>query len=80
MGRTKPPYTPEFRAEAVSLARSSGRPLSEIAGDLGCSTESVGGQAIMSLGVRRNVSVGGRVPFSFAGGHHLLLAARSCGP
>ena len=41
MGKTKPPYPPEFRAEAVRLARSSGRPLSEIAGDLGCSTESL---------------------------------------
>ena len=26
MGKTKPPYTPEFRSEAVRLARSSGRP------------------------------------------------------
>jgi len=41
MGKTRPPYTPEFRAEAVRLARSPGRPLSEIAGDLGCSTESL---------------------------------------
>lgn len=41
MGKTRPPYPPEFRAEAVRLARSSGRPLSEIAGDLGCSTESL---------------------------------------
>lgn len=41
MGRTRPPYTPEFRAEAVRLARSSGRPVSEIARDLGCSTESL---------------------------------------
>ena len=41
MGKTRPPYTPEFRAEAVRLARSTGRPLSEIAGDLGCSTESL---------------------------------------
>jgi transposase len=41
MGRTRPPYTPEFRAEAVRLARSSGRPLREIAEDLGCSMESL---------------------------------------
>jgi transposase len=41
MGRTRPPYTPEFRAEAVRLARSSGRPLREIAEDLGCSLESL---------------------------------------
>jgi transposase len=41
MGRTRPPYAPEFRAEAVRLARTSGRPLSEIARDLGCSLESL---------------------------------------
>ena len=41
MGKTRRPYTPEFCAEAVRLARSTGRPLSEIAGDLGCSTESL---------------------------------------
>lgn len=41
MGRTRPPYTPEFRAEAVRLARTSGRPLREIANDLGCSLESL---------------------------------------
>jgi len=41
MGRTRPPYAPEFRAEAVRLARSSGRPLREIASDLGCSLESL---------------------------------------
>ena len=41
MGKTKPPYPPEFRAEAVRLARSSGRPLSEIARDLGCSLASL---------------------------------------
>lgn len=41
MGKTRPPYPPEFRAEAVRLARTSGRPLREIAGDLGCSLESL---------------------------------------
>lgn len=41
MGRTRPPYTPEFRAEAVRLARTSGRPLRQIADDLGCSLESL---------------------------------------
>jgi len=41
MGRTRPPYAPEFRAEAVRLARTSGRPLREIAEDLGCSLESL---------------------------------------
>ena len=41
MPRTRPPYPPEFKAEAVKLARSSEKPLSEIAGDLGVSTETL---------------------------------------
>ncbi len=41
MPRTRPPYPPEFRAEAVKLARSSQKPLSEIARDLGVSPESL---------------------------------------
>jgi transposase len=41
MGKTNPPYPPEFRSEAVRLARTSGRPLAEIARDLGCSLESL---------------------------------------
>lgn len=35
------PYPPEFRREAVELVRGSGRPLREIAVDLGISTESL---------------------------------------
>jgi transposase len=34
-------YTPEFRAEAVRLFRSSDRPLAEIARELGISKESL---------------------------------------
>jgi transposase len=41
MPRTRPPYPPEFRAEAVKLARSSQKPLSELARDLGVSTETL---------------------------------------
>src|SRR5437763_2302221 len=37
MGRTRPPYPPEFRAEAVRLVRSGAKPLAEVARDLGCS-------------------------------------------
>ena len=37
----KRPYPPEFRREAVELARRSGRPLREIAADLGISTETL---------------------------------------
>ncbi len=41
MPRTRPPYPPEFRAEAVRLARSSGKPLPALAADLGVSTEAL---------------------------------------
>ena len=41
MPRTRPPYPPEFRAEAVRLVRTSGKTLKEIAADLGVSTESL---------------------------------------
>jgi transposase len=37
----KGPYSPEFRREAVELYRRSGRPLAEIARDLGVATESL---------------------------------------
>lgn len=41
MPRTRRPYPPEFRAEAVRLVRESGKKMAEVAGDLGVSTESL---------------------------------------
>jgi transposase len=41
MPKSNPPYPPEFRAEAVKLARSSEKSLSEVASDLGISTETL---------------------------------------
>jgi transposase len=41
MGKTKPPYSAEFRAEAVQLVKSSGKPAAQIARDLGVSFESL---------------------------------------
>lgn len=41
MPRTRPPYPPEFREEAVRLARESGKPTAQIARDLGVSYESL---------------------------------------
>jgi len=38
MARTRPPYTPEFRSEAVRLACTAGQPPAQIARDLGCCT------------------------------------------
>jgi transposase len=41
MPKTKPPYPPEFRDEAVRLVRTSGRPLNEIAVDLDVSQQTL---------------------------------------
>ena len=41
MPKTKPPYPPEFRTEAVRLVRSSGRPIKEIASDLDVSEQTL---------------------------------------
>jgi len=41
MPRSKPPYPPEFRREAVELARSSGKPIAQIARDLGVSSQTL---------------------------------------
>jgi transposase len=41
MGRTRPPYPPEFRAEAVRAVRSSDRPLPQVARDLGVAPQTL---------------------------------------
>lgn len=41
MAATKPPYAPQFRAEAVRLVKESGKPKSQIAADLGLSYETL---------------------------------------
>ena len=41
MPRTRPPYPEQFRREAVELVRRSGRPVSEIAKDLGVTEQSL---------------------------------------
>ena len=41
MPRTRPPYPPEFRQEAIRLLRSSGKPIAELARELGVSGESL---------------------------------------
>ena len=41
MPRTHRPYPPEFRAEAVRLARSSGKSIPALAADLGVSSEAL---------------------------------------
>lgn len=41
MPRTRPPYPPEFRQEAVRLVQSSGRPQAELARELGVAGETL---------------------------------------
>jgi transposase len=41
MGKTRAPYAPEFRAEAVRLVRESGKSLYQIARDLGVADQSL---------------------------------------
>ena len=53
------PYPPEFRGEAVELYRRGGRPLAEVARDLGVATESLRTwvkQAGIDAGVRDGLS------------------------
>lgn len=41
MPKSRPPYPPEFRREAVELVRASGRPVKEIAKDLGVADQTL---------------------------------------
>ena len=41
MGRTRPPYPPEFRVEAIRLARSGDRSISELARELGIAPQTL---------------------------------------
>jgi transposase len=41
MGRTRPPYPADFRAEAVRLARSSDRSVPQLARELGVSPQTL---------------------------------------
>ncbi len=57
MGRSQPPYPPEFRREAVQLVQTSGRSRNAIARDLGISTETLRQwvkQADIDAGVRHD--------------------------
>jgi transposase len=41
MPKSKAPYAPEFRAEAIRLARTSGRPHAQLARELGMTAETL---------------------------------------
>jgi transposase len=57
--RTRPPYPPEFRAEAVRLVRVSGRSISQVARELGVSQQSLSSwlkQAQVDVGEREGLT------------------------
>ena len=56
MPKAAPPYSPEFREEAVRLVQSSGKRVSEIAKDLGVSYET------LRTWVKRHQIEGGNAP------------------
>lgn len=41
MPRTRPPYPPEFRRQAVELVRLAGRSIPAVADELGCSPQAL---------------------------------------
>jgi transposase len=41
MPKSRPPYPPEFRAEAIRLMRTSGKPLAQLARELDVSSETL---------------------------------------
>ena len=60
MPRTRPPYTPEYRRQAVELVRLAGRPIPDVARELGCSQQSLRTwvrQADVDLGRAEGMSI-----------------------
>lgn len=57
--KTKPPYHPEFRVQAVELVKSCGKPIQQIAADLGVSSWTLGNwlrQAKIDAGEREGLT------------------------
>ena len=55
MPNPRPPYPPEFRAEAVQLARSSNKLIREIASDLGIAEQTLRNEGSGVLRRRRSI-------------------------
>jgi transposase len=67
MGKTRVPYPAEFKEEAVRLARSSGKPVAQIARELGVSYESLRHwieQSEIDSGERQGLTLGEREELS----------------
>ena len=62
MPSTRPPYSEEFRREAVELLLSSGRPLNQVAGELGVSANSLRSWRNRRLGDRSACRTGADEP------------------
>jgi len=68
MPQTKPPYPAQFRAEAVRLVGESGKPMAQIARDLGVSVESLRNwtrQAEIDAGEREGLTTAEREELSW---------------
>ena len=55
MPRTRPPYPPEFRLEAVRLLRSGARSPKQLAAELGCSPQTLTNWLRQDRGERNDV-------------------------
>jgi transposase len=76
MGRTRPPYPGEFRAEAVRLVRDTGQPIPELARDLGCWEQSLRNrvdQAAIDAGEAEGLSSDERAELRRLGRENRLL-------
>ena len=67
MGKTRAPYPAEFKEEAVRLVKSSGKPMAQIARELGVSFESLRHwikQSEIETGDRQGLTLGEREELS----------------
>ncbi len=74
--RTRPPYPPAFRAEAVQLVHANGRSLTQVAKDLGVHHDTLRGwvkQAAIDEGRRDGLTTEERVELARLGRENRVL-------